>query len=226
MRNRYEKSCPLSHEIVSYVYGEIAADTEENFETHLAGCMVCTDEFAAVSEARYSMFEWKKEAFDPLATPEILIPYRRPVGAVTWVTRMRAWAESFSVPVAVAALAVCVAIGLYLVGHNDNNEQPVASNVDRPDATLPSDLAVSALPGQGEGPAPNKIAPAIKPRVVSASQRKRVVRRPGDAEKPANSFAITPRRATDVTKAPALTQYPDNDDNSLRLAELFDEVGG
>jgi anti-sigma factor RsiW len=226
MRNRYENGCPLSDEIVSYVYGEIAADAEENFETHLAGCMVCTDEFAAVSEARYSMFEWKKEAFDPLATPEILIPYRPPVAAVTWVTRMHAWAESLSIPVAVAALAVCVGIGFYLVGHNDNNEQSGASNVARPDSPAPSDLAVTALPGQAEAPALNKIEPTLKPRVVSASQRKRVVRRPDAAEKPSNSFAVAPRRATDVTKAPALTQYPDNDDNSLRLAELFDEVGG
>jgi len=27
-------------------------------------------------------------------------------------------------------------------------------------------------------------------------------------------------------KAPALTAYQENDDQSLRLAELFDEVGG
>src|SRR5881275_1304390 len=95
-----KNECPLNHEIVSYIYGELGGGIELEFETNLADCIACTDEFAAVSNARFSVYEWQKEEFAHLPTPAIVIPYAS-IGAeageaVSVIAAVRAWLGSLS----------------------------------------------------------------------------------------------------------------------------------
>src|SRR5205823_10518511 len=81
----HDKSCEVFAEIGSYLYNETSAAERRRFESHLSNCDMCTDEFAAISNARFSIFEWQREEFANLPTPEFHIPYA--------VTRARAIQE-------------------------------------------------------------------------------------------------------------------------------------
>lgn len=222
-RNGNNNLCPLTDQIVAYIYGEIGGKAESDFEVHLADCAACTDEFAAVSDARFSVYEWKKEAFDPLPTPEIVIPYQvsvaEPWPPAKWIAAVKGWAESLSMPVAVAAgLAVCLGIGILAFSYLSKGEVHVAN------VTVPAEK--EPLPGVVQPPeAPKLNEPVSTFRPVKASSTQRSTKHgPRDRSKPA-SFA-TPNRLTEAQNAPALTPDQETDDNSLRLADLFEEVGG
>ena len=75
MLHNDKNACEFSSEIVEYIYGELAPANRERFETHLADCTACIDEFAAVSNSRYSVYEWRKIEFEPLETPVFEIPF-------------------------------------------------------------------------------------------------------------------------------------------------------
>ena len=75
VKNGDKYSCGRSYDIVAYIYNEIDPSERRTFEKHLSGCMSCTDEFAVVSDARLSVFEWHKEEFAHLPTPEFSVPY-------------------------------------------------------------------------------------------------------------------------------------------------------
>src|SRR5437773_5599682 len=73
--NNHDQSCEFFTEIVSYLYNETGDAERRKFESHLSHCGVCTDEFAAISNARFSIFEWQREEFAKLPTPEFHISY-------------------------------------------------------------------------------------------------------------------------------------------------------
>ena len=224
--------CPRTNEIVSYMYGEIGGPSALEFESHLADCMACTDEFAAVSVARFSVFEWQKEEFSHLPTPEIVIPYATPADAaatVPVITAVRAWLGSLSFPIAVAAMiVVCVSLGVVVFNIVGRREQQVAGNIAAP--AIPQNVALpqvaadpNPIPVEGE----KRSIRTPVPVKASADQPRRPVRRSSPAgDHPANNYAVAPNKTAPAAKTPALSVYDDNDDNSLRLADLFDEVGG
>ena len=92
LNNENEKSCGFADEIVTYIYGEISETERSKFEMHLVDCMSCTDEFAGISNARFAIFEWQKEEFAHLSTPEIVIPYTakpKPAEAIGFFAGLR-----------------------------------------------------------------------------------------------------------------------------------------
>jgi hypothetical protein len=232
MLKNAKKECPFTHEIVSYIYGELGGGSELEFETHLADCVICTDEFAAVSNARFSVYEWQKEEFAHLPTPEIVIPYvSTGAGAsegVGLIAAVRAWLAGVGVPVAVAAgVVVCIAIALLAVNLTGRRDQPVASNIDSPAVAQRTEPPV-VEPGTNDPTVKKDIVRTPQPIKAAVNQPRRAVRRsPPDVNQPANDLAVKmPTQAPQVRKAPVLSTYEDNDDSSLRLADLFDEVGG
>ncbi len=63
--------------MLAYLYAEMPGAERELFETHLAECGSCIDEFAELSNARYAVYEWQKLEFAPMETPEIVIPFAK-----------------------------------------------------------------------------------------------------------------------------------------------------
>jgi len=225
--------CPLTDEIVSYIYGEIEGRAGYDFEKHLAECTVCIDEFAAVCDPRFSVFEWKKEAFDPLPTPAFEVPYERLPAAseLGFMAAIKVWARGLSIPVAVAAaLALFVGVGIIMFAMRENGESFAVNNArpvepdTRPVPRAPAVVAPLAPPRSDRSESEGLSGSAVQPAPVSTLPRKRTERsRAVVAEKkPSNNIDNVPQ----TRKAPALTAYQENDDESLRLAELFDEVGG
>src|SRR2546423_717348 len=94
MFNDTSNTCEFSSEIVSYMYDELVRAKRDRFETHLADCTSCIDEFAEVSNSRYSVYEWRKVEFDPLETPEFAISYAEKPREVA--VRATSWLEAFS----------------------------------------------------------------------------------------------------------------------------------
>lgn len=228
-RNGSRKSCPFTDEIVSYIYGELGGEAESGFEEHLLECSICTDEFAAAANDRFSVYEWKREIFDPMPTPEFVIPFMHPAvgqtSPVSFASAVKAWVQGFSLPLAVAAaITVCFGLGALILSYVGKREPPVTSSLQIPavetrDVEVPRTVAVET--------AQKDPAPAVRPRSSTALRSARLTRSYGEVDKPAKTFAVD--RAPIIQKAkvvPALNAYQEPDDDTLRLADLFDEVGG
>lgn len=223
-----ELDCAFHEQLVPYMYGELAETDRGVFETHLADCMTCTDEFAGISAARFSVFEWHREAFVPLATPEIVIPYE-PVtlaaparaGWFAGLTELLAFARS---PIAVAAsLAIVLgigALGLYL--------SPAAQQVS--DVVVPGQLdpSIANFPtGSGNVVVPTEV------KTKNDVEAPRAIKAVVTQKKPAAPRSLVAQHSNSplpanlkTTKKPSLSTYADDDDEGLRLAALFDEIGG
>lgn len=222
-----KKECPFEDEIVSYMYGEIDGIERDEFETHLAKCMTCTDDFAAVSNARFSVFEWRKEEFDALATPHIVIPElaKPPIASGVesgWFGSLAGLLAFARSPMAVAAaLLVCIGIGFTAITYVTGSKPEIASNKievpvveDTGSETIPS--AIVTPPGQVIEPrnttglkkvsATYKTIPAAPSRVVN-TRSKRIP-------------------SPQIARKPVLNDFNDDTDDSLRLSVLLDEVGG
>jgi hypothetical protein len=240
LANGINRNCGFEDEIVSYIYDELTAGDRQKFERHLVSCTTCTDEFAAVSYSRFSVFEWQKNEFAPLKTPEIGIPYlqsRREHIEGTKTKFLAGFGELLgSLNLAFAAIAfVFGGSAFFLV--NYTTSQRVAKNVETNNASLTpsSDTVANVIKDRvdelppdpvtlpvGGGP---KDATTIRPVIVRDVRRLVRPRSPVSLQN-SNNFATRHLTNQKMKNAPVLTYYEDNDDKSLRLADLFDsEVG-
>ena len=235
-----EKNCGFSDEIVAYIYDEISDPERRKFETHLADCMSCTDEFADISNARFAMFEWRREEFAHLPTPEIVIPYAKAknVEAVGFFGGLRAllsFPSLSSATLVAGVLAVCVGLGCVVINYMGGVQQVADS--DKPSvnehkvspavAQNPESVALPAVPSQKEPnttgtmtSASTRSVPSLELRPVKASLKMQRVRVGKNLTASRRTETAQPRQ-----KAPALTAYDEEDDGSLRLADLFDGGG-
>lgn len=232
MVNNANKQCGFEHEIVSYIYDELGVAERTRFETHLVDCGSCTDEFAAVSFSRFSVFEWQKEEFAHLATPEIVIPYEskkaivESAGWFTGLSEIFAFARS---PLAVgAAFAVIAAVGF--IGFNlvETGSSEIASNIVVPPVVVEQKIEmprVSDLPGavvDEDSVESNDVRP-----VTAASRlvRPKVARQTSPSRRVVEDRSV-PNPTRQARRAPVLSDLGDDDEDSLRLSDMFDEIGG
>jgi hypothetical protein len=218
--------CKFSADIVPYMYGEMSAAESSAFETHLIDCGVCTDEFAAVSNARFEVYDWKKTEFDPLETPVFEVPFgdRAVTTAASWLDKLRAaFANSWAVPgVAFAGIAiVSVFTGVFYFSGESGPEVAQENSNSRPTVVSPQ-----REPEVGSVPSTNDDLPRDEPRPVQATvvstPQKRTVR---NAKAVVNTRPVEARSTTTANRtAPRLNEFSEDEDTSLRLAQLFDDV--
>lgn len=241
LNNENEKNCGFADEIVAYIYDEIDEAERGKFETHLVDCVSCTDEFAGISNARFAMFEWHKEEFAPLSTPEIVIPYSakpKTAEAIGFFAGLRGlltlsgWSSAVMVA---GALIICIGLGFVVVNYvRDNaqvaeNKRPVINENVIPPVVAQDHQNAVALPSSKElntngAPvtASTKATPNREIRPVRASLNNQRIR--FGKSLTASTRTVEPS-IQKQRKAPALTAFDDEDDHSLRLADLFDEGG-
>lgn len=232
MDNIASKECGFEHEIMSYMYDELGAGERTQFETHLVDCGSCMDEFAAVSLARFSVFEWQKEEFAPLATPEIVIPYEsrkvvaEKAGWFAGLNEIFAFAHSrLAVGAAFAAILAVGIVGLNLIGTGSgeiasNSGIPPVAITDRSEQPKVIDSPVATVVN-------NTVAPVeIRP-VTAASRdiRPKVARQTSPSSRVVETRS-TPNPTRQARRAPVLSDLGDDDEDSLRLSDMFDEIGG
>ena len=221
--NDHNIVCEYADGIISYLYGEMLESERNLFEEHLAACDECTDEFAEVAVARYSVYEWNKLEFVNLETPRIVIPYE--VNAVLWVDRLRAvFSFGYGLPAASAGLAVAaIVIGFlffgsrvsddnrYLAVANSSNDQsniravPASDNTAAPRPSDPSEARVSAGTDDSvRRPVPIKITETL-PRKLPVRNK-------------------TTAPAKQPRSVPRLNEFTEDEDKTLRLAEMLDDI--
>lgn len=218
--------CEFEDVVAAYLYDELSLIERDRFESHLADCTSCTDEFAAISNARYSMFEWRKEEFDHLATPTIVIPDLAKAKAgekaeIGWFGGLVATLSFARSPIVVATLLlVCLGVGFVAINLLRNDEiQTVAEITDLPPASQqikePSNVG-PVFDNEIDQPQPQTISVPRK----NAGQSRPVARRA------VNNAPKRDRLRQLNARKPALNELNEEADESLRLADLFDEIGG
>ncbi len=231
------KSCGLDDVIVSYIYDEITTSERHKFETHLVDCSSCTEEFTAISGARFSIFEWQKVDFSELATPEIVIPRIEGRRAKTersgLLAGLRSMFGGYGIPISAAA-AVLVFLGLGLAVFTSMGEVgeyaeiTVVENMPEVPQNVAAGkpLATETVIRQGDTVVSDTLS--VKKTVPVSGQNKPAKKLTGAGRsKPASQLTAEVKHRTkprpQTTKAPMLSNFDEADDKSLRLTDLFDD---
>jgi hypothetical protein len=233
MNNNGNNSCKFDGDPLAYLYNEMPGVKRELFETHLADCEACTNEFAELSLAHYSVYEWQKLEFAPMQTPNIVIPYE-PAEA-TWFDKVRAafafsnnWATAGA---AFAVLAVAAFGGIVMftsdVGSDGEiadvvNPSPSPQKISLPQNPVnkidnPVANSKTADDKEIETAPPLKEDGAVRTSVKKGQDKIRPV--PASAnQRPAN---VNNRNRN----VPRLNDLDDEvEDKSLRLTDIFDDL--
>ncbi|MEO7660126.1 MAG: hypothetical protein ABIV48_10975 [Pyrinomonadaceae bacterium] len=242
LQNKNNLDCGFADEIVSYIYDELTSQERGKFESHLTSCAVCTDEFATISNARFSVFEWQKEEFSKLSTPEFVIPYESSdetavQGAASgfWAGIRDLWAVSNWPLTAVAGIVVMIGLGFIAITVLNRGGNEISANitVETPDtAVTPAPFTRKAVETQPEPQVPEsrndfraESSPGTSLPDESQTSKSITVRKP-KPDRQVTAGTLRPKNqspAEQSTKTPVLNTYDELDDRSLRLADLFDD---
>ena len=241
LNNCNKQECGFADDIVAYIYDEIGQNERRKFESHLAGCTACTDEFAGISNARFSVFEWRREEFANLPTPEIVIPYvtnKRDMETAGFFSGLRdlltlsGWSSAVIVA---GTVVICIGLGFVAINFLGSNQQ-VAENKKTmvndqigPPVISPrqQNVTVAQAPQKERTPHSTTLPALAKSMPSRDIRRERAsiqVRRIREKNLTARTLPVQPSNQQ-KHRTPALTAYDDEDDKSLRLADLFDEGG-
>ena len=244
MTEKVEKNkCTFNGDVVAYIYNEMRASDRERYDDHLQKCGPCIDELASLSHAAFSLREWKELEFAPMSSPIIDVP--RPVDASTnsssgWLIGLR---ELFQVPRMVAAgfsaaalVGVLVLAGLVYelrgpvdVAVLENGNLPAASpersvaasrnddGVKTSVETVVKDFVQTTQSDTGIPVQPN--VTSLKP---EPAKDVRTSSRPTDRR--TNSNRSNRGSDTTITRSPRLLDYEEVQDDSLRLADLLEDI--
>ncbi len=247
LQNKNNLDCGFTDEIVSYIYDELTSQERGNFESHLTSCTGCTDEFAAISNARFSVFEWQKEEFSNLSTPEFVIPYKSSgetsgkAASGFWAGLRDLWAVSNWPLTAAAGIVVMIGLGFMAMTVLDRGGDEIAANitVETPEIAVTQagePLMRNAVEIQPETQVPEsrtdfraESSPGTSlsnepqsTKTISVRKQKPNRQFTAGTQPPQNESSARQQTA----KAPVLNTYDELDDRSLRLADLFDDEIG
>ncbi len=238
MKGEISKGCGFGAEMVAYLYGEAGEAEARKVEDHLKACGVCAAEFAAVSHARTAVTEWRDVAFAPLETPRVNIPYMAaPVTEPGFSARLAAlFSHLFARPAySVAAVAVLITMAAVATISLRDQSSGVPSSevaaVGEPAArvevpSLPVPAATERLTAEKPPlPAPGEAGPAA-PAVTKARTARASTPVRANPRRTPELRDATARRAVAPVSKPVLDGFQEMDDTSLRLADLFDDIGG
>lgn len=247
-KNGHDPSCNFAVDIVSYLYSEIGGAEKREFESHLAGCTTCSAELASFSSVRSSVSSWRAQEFDPLATPVIDIPFETQIEAaaagwqgtiLTGFKKLFAFSPWPPAAVGFAALAVFIGLGFLAFSYMNRSGNDLAKNkaVDNPIVSPTAepvkdtgDVAINnsnSKSGSDDKVITPPRAPEPEGTVVKASVTQGT---PKNKPLKAGAETDTPKKAPDKPatqqnkKAPNLNNYTEEEDSTLRLTDLFEEI--
>jgi hypothetical protein len=249
-KNGHDPSCNYAVDVVSYLYNEIGGAEKREFESHLTGCNTCSAELASFSGVRSSVNNWRSLAFDPLATPVIDIPFETqiepaPVVAgwrgtiLTDFKRLFAFSPWPPAAVGFAALAIFIGLGFFAFSYFNKTGNDLARNkaVDRPAVSPtvesvkgPGEVAInnSNTQPKGDDTGSSSVKPAepegtaIKVAATQSTPKNKPVKTGPDAASPKKPGDKPSTQQNQ--KAPNLNNYTEEEDKTLRLADLFEEI--
>ena len=229
MRNGKKlNSCLFGEEFVAYIYDELPSAARETFESHLLDCSGCTADLADISLSRLEVYEWNRDEFVPLETPQFVIPYEpKTVTApkLSWIDSLRGFlASPVRLATAGGAFAVIAFAFTFGVVFFSGPENQVASVQEQNTETAPvSEVKENQVAGQTVKTSTfDQIKiPATKRQFKSVNNDSRV--RPVQI----NVKRTSPRpkfQTANTQSAPRLGNFVDTEDKSLRLADLVADI--
>ena len=242
--NHKNSDCGYAEQLVSYLYDEAGAAESAAFEAHLKSCAACADEMKAFSGVQFSISDWKANEFDALAAPIIEIPYERAEKTVevagikeSWLSGLRnlfSLNRTLSLATAsLAVLAVCVGIVLFALNARKGND--LADSGNKKPVISPT---VEKSPEQSNPTNVQNITPDLKPvieqtkpqpeQAVQPTTKKTTVVKASQRETPKDAKKTVPKK-DDVRRnknndLPPGVLGDEDEDDTLRLAEIFDEI--
>jgi hypothetical protein len=243
--NHKYQPCDFSETLVSYLYGEIEAAESRKFQAHIMQCGACSSELASFSGVRSSIAEWRQEEFAPMDAFAVELPAReRPViltdeplaSASSWLDSVRAF---FTPQITIAAAgfaALLLFAGLLFVfwnmpraAENDTlakntapkqielpamNVNPVQNNVDKSETAK-----ATVSPVENKQPEEKNFVTAPHRQTVTAKHELAAIPAPTVREP---QISMRKEEAKNV-KTTLPSHYEEDEDDSLRLADLFAE---
>ncbi|MFL6467112.1 MAG: anti-sigma factor family protein [Pyrinomonadaceae bacterium] len=229
MRNIKEaSSCLFGEELIAYIYGELPMSSHAAFEKHLLDCSGCTEEFADISVSRLGVFEWHRDEFLPLETPQFVIPFepKAPTASqpYSWFDAVRNLVASpMRLVAAGGSLAIITfAVAFGVLNYSNSNENQVASGVSnvgietaKPNnvVALESDPIKLVLPKKAEN--------TVVKRAATSREPSHIVRTKADVSK--DVPVVQASKATTIS-VPRLGNFVETEDTSLRLADLVADI--
>jgi len=226
--------CRSAEDVLSYLYGELPANEIGRIKSHLAACGDCASEADAFSALRGSFADWKRE-FALMPTPPIRIDERQtalPVAPTTSVfDAIRAYLAGFpSLAAASAAALLLVGFGAFYLLTLNQNDDLAETSQNRPKAS-PTTGSTPAAKSESVDTSANSSIPAgknseapadVKPVKAAERQPKSVADK---SPRTNNRNTNVSRPKNDRAQAPTLGEDSGDEDDTLRLADLFDEIG-
>jgi len=238
----------FAEEIVSYLYDEATAKEKFEFEAHLKNCLMCMDELAAFGFVRTSLTEWRNDEVFALEMPRLENPATKisvPVISTTsgsWLDNLRelfAWFPAWKTASVAFGVLIFAAAAMFFINSSNNNE--IASNTKQDPAKESSNTVqdnpsseIKTPPGNPENGSPFKnksqLAGTVNSKdsaTKSNGSRKQKANTPKMLETVAgNTKNREEKKSNNVQKndVPRLTNYGEEEDKSLRLADLFAEI--
>ncbi|MGI9035290.1 MAG: anti-sigma factor family protein [Pyrinomonadaceae bacterium] len=253
MRNNnghQKSSCAFAETSAAYLYDEIGDSEKLSFESHLRDCQTCADELADFSFLRSSIQEWRAADFEPLPTPAFVIPTSKQTISEkpSWFETLKSYLN-FSPQVSAAMVAVIFVMiaGIIWLAESSSHQESLAQNEkptiqEKKAAAQPENELKNQPKNDNETIAAVSKSPATSGKPLRAPQSevknknlkteeawvKTSTRAPSSVKSDKQSL---PTMAKEIRpKAPNKNDIPtltvgDDEDDSLRLSDLFDEVG-
>lgn len=249
---KHQNPCQYADALIAYLYEETGGKDKSVFENHLADCSICADELAKFSAVRFSIGEWRETEFERLATPVVFIPELArnspPIAPVeiletpSLLAQIRAFLGLSPARIGALAAALVVCASLILTVSYFRNEPQMARKEDKTAADTVSETNASLENRTAETaetikdfeeskPPPTASEKTgtqdTKPILINSLPMKESKNPQTKAQRKIKKQPAKP--ALNKTKSPSPTLIADEDDyedNSLRLSDLFREVGG
>lgn len=237
MENGFKKNCELGEEMISYLYGELDPSAGVLFEEHMSGCASCAVEFSGISTARSSVLDWKRDEFESLPTPRISVEpssdrIEHSGGQSLWSALgdflgLGGWRAALA-----AGLLIAVGAVAFWISSGTGPELQVASNTSVPPVSIPEKVPQQisitnqepVLKDAGQTDArPLRTNAGVKGVPSVAGEHRKLQRSLPPYVRAQNSDGTPELRNA---RKPALSDFEDNDDRSLRLSDLFEEEVG
>lgn len=215
------EKCNRKIEMVELVYDEADGVYLAELRSHLSSCAECSNEFSSLFATRTNIVEFRKDVFECLETPVIAFPpadISENISKSIWV-----WLDglryAFVVKLSFAGILLAVLAGLYgLIYLERLDEVQVASNTAAPLSIDSAQVEKDPFPPLSDPLTVSKDAVNIAEREPEIPRRNRGV---GTAKSKKAAAAV---KSADRRNENQLTD--DFADDSLRLADLLEQIGG
>lgn len=247
--NHKSKDCDWGEALVEYLYGEAAEKESAAFEAHLESCAACTQEMEAFSGVHFAISDWKSKEFDTIQTPAIEIPYEKAERQTEVSSVKESWLPAFIrdlfslsprgwtlATASFAVLVICAGVAFLTMKPQKRDDVAETNKNSRPAVVptiekTPEQTNVNKTTSTDREVKPLKEQNATQPELAVESNKKNNSRVVKAVETPRPTPKVDNTKNNDVKRnnknnnetAPKVIP-DDEEDDSLRLAELFEEI--